>query len=249
MKSKIRLEIVELAKQLSAEDKSFDASIAKKRVSELLEKLTILSYLEGQINQKSPEPPVETPIQSQSLDSKSFREENWFKEPEPLPESSNKEELVEPVIEKIKDLVAQMPQESQQVDELLEDVLPPKKLVKNDLEEFASTYQQTPTFERKEKETPKAPTNSTLEGKPKSINDTVNKGLQIGLNDRLAFVKHLFNDSIEDYTRVLSQINTMDTFNQASEFIKGQVKPDYNYWLKKEEYSERFMQIIEKSFN
>lgn len=242
---------------MSTEGKTFDASEAKKRVSELLEKITILSYLEAQINGSTSVSTSEVPKQTQSLDSKSFREENWFKEPEPLPESSNKEELVEPVIEKIKDLVAQMPQESQRVDELLEEVLPQKKFVKNDLEEFAATYQQTPTFERKEKEpptetpkeAPKPTTNNTIESKPKSINDSVNKGLQIGLNDRLAFVKHLFNNSIEDYTRVLSQINTMNTFDQASEFIKGQVKPDYNYWLTKEEYSERFMQIIEKSFN
>ncbi|GHC43952.1 hypothetical protein [Ulvibacter litoralis] len=251
MKNKIRLEIVELAKQLIEEEKTFDATVAKKRLAKLQEKVTILSYLEAQIGDSTPIPQLSE--QPQSLDSKSFREENWFKEPEPLPQATHKEDLVEPLIEKIKDLVAQMPEESQRVDDLLEEVLPQKKFVKNDLEEFAATYQQTPTFERKEKEvpseTPKAPTNNTVEGKPRSINDTVNKGLQIGLNDRLAFVKHLFNDSIEDYTRVLSQINTMDTFDQASEFIKGQVKPDYNYWLKKEEYSERFMQIIEKSFN
>ena len=39
----------------------------------------------------------------ESLDSKSYREHNWFKDPEPLPEPENKEELIEPAIEKIKD--------------------------------------------------------------------------------------------------------------------------------------------------
>ncbi|HBC02733.1 MAG TPA: hypothetical protein DC015_00695, partial [Aequorivita sp.] len=83
----------------------------------------------------------------------------------------------------------------------------------------------------------------------RSINDTLNKGLNIGLNDRLAFIKHLFEGQTEDYTRVLSQINTMESFEEAQRFIKGNVKPDYNHWLDKEEYSERFMNIIEKRFN
>ena len=41
----------------------------------------------------------------------------------------------------------------------------------------------------------------------------------------------------------------MESFEEAQRFIKGNVKPDYNYWLDKEEYSERFMNIIEKRFN
>jgi hypothetical protein len=85
--------------------------------------------------------------------------------------------------------------------------------------------------------------------KPKSLNETINSGLSIGLNDRLAFIKHLFNGNIEDYTRVLSQINSMQNFEEANVFITETVIPDYNEWLDKDEFKERFMTLIEKRFN
>lgn len=73
--------------------------------------------------------------------------------------------------------------------------------------------------------------------------------LHIGLNDKLAFIKHLFDDSIEDYERVLSQINTSSSFIEASKLIQSIVKPDYNNWIGKEVYEERFMEIIESKFS
>jgi hypothetical protein len=256
MKKKIRLEIVKLAKHIIADEENFDSIQVKKRVGQLLEQLTVLNYLESQIQD-------DTEIQQkQSLDSKSYREESWFTEPEQLPQSQYKEELVEPLIEKIKDLVAQMPEVSQRVDELLDEIIPSNPSIgqavqngTNELEEFAARYQQTPTFERKEPQTTskflqsKTAINDTQDAKTKSINDAVNKGLQVGLNDRLAFIKHLFDGKSEDYTRVLSQISTMKSYDQAATFIKGRVKPDYNYWLHKEKFSERFMSVIEKNFS
>jgi hypothetical protein len=90
-----------------------------------------------------------------------------------------------------------------------------------------------------------------IKEEPKSIilNDKLAKGINIGLNDRVAFVKHLFADSSEDYNRVLSQLNTFDTLDEAENFIEEMVKPDYNNWNSKEEYAERFMEIIAKKFN
>jgi len=82
-----------------------------------------------------------------------------------------------------------------------------------------------------------------------TINDRISKGITIGLNDRVAFMKHLFNNSSEDYNRVLSQLLTFDTFDEAKSFIDNMVKPDYNNWDGKEEYAERFMEIVEKKFS
>lgn len=265
MKKKLREQITALAKQLIEEEKTFKTASVKGLVGELYEKMAVLEYLENQLEEPSEEPTAE------SLDSKSFREENWFTEPEPVPQPEHKEDLIEPLMEKIKDIVAQMPEESERIDEMLNDILPKNheaeteaielkekptvKYVKNDLEEFASNYQKMPEFERKTMELfPKSvegteASKTLTESRARSLNDTVNKGLNIGLNDRLAFIKHLFEGQAEDYTRVLSQINTMESYEEAQDFIKGKVKPDYNYWLNKEEYSERFMNIIEKSFN
>ena len=86
------------------------------------------------------------------------------------------------------------------------------------------------------------------ENKNISLNDRLSKGITIGLNDRIAFMKHLFNNSSEDYNRVLSQLITFDTYEDAKTFIDEMVKPDYNNWEGKEEYSQRFMEIIEKRF-
>ena len=74
-------------------------------------------------------------------------------------------------------------------------------------------------------------------------------GLNIGLNDKLAFIKHLFDGKNADYDRVISQLNTMTNFDEADHFIKTKVKPDYNFWLEKEEYSERFIELIAARFN
>lgn len=81
-----------------------------------------------------------------------------------------------------------------------------------------------------------------------TLNETLTKGIKIDLNDRIAFVKHLFGNSNEDYNRVLNQLITYDSFEEAQDFIEEMVKPDYNNWEAKEDYSKRFMEIIEKKF-
>ena len=85
---------------------------------------------------------------------------------------------------------------------------------------------------------------------PKNV-ATIDKqatGIPIGLNDRIAFVKHLFGNSDEDYNRVMNQLITFDSFEEAQNFIEDMVKPDYGDWQGKEEYEQRFIEIIEKKF-
>ena len=87
------------------------------------------------------------------------------------------------------------------------------------------------------------------EPKTDSFNEMTTKSIAIGLNDRIGFVQHLFNDSNEDFNRVISQLNTFDTFEEAKNFINEMVLPDYNYWVGEEDYIERFMEIVEKKFS
>ncbi|MCF1190454.1 hypothetical protein LRR18_02580 [Mangrovimonas sp. AS39] len=151
------------------------------------------------------------------------------------------EEIMEPAIEKIKDLVAHMPQESQQVDELFEKAIPNQpKYHKNDFDEITADFKETPVFE---------PLSKQGNGK-KSLNDHIKRGgFTIGLNDKLAFIKHLFGGNSQDYDRVISQINTLDDFEDAENLIQNMIKPDHNNWAGKEEFEERFMEIIERKFN
>lgn len=81
----------------------------------------------------------------------------------------------------------------------------------------------------------------------RSLNDMLQSTIQIGLNDRIAFVKHLFNGNQSDYNRVISQLNTIKTEKEAKSFIKKMIKPEYN-WNDKEEYETRLMEIIERKF-
>lgn len=81
------------------------------------------------------------------------------------------------------------------------------------------------------------------------FNDGFVRALSLGLNDRIAFEKNLFGGSSEDLNRVVSQLNTLNTFDEAKDFIADLVKPDYNNWAGKEEYEERFMQLVEKKFS
>ncbi|MFD0701079.1 hypothetical protein [Myroides pelagicus] len=84
--------------------------------------------------------------------------------------------------------------------------------------------------------------------KTKSLNDIYNSSITVGLNDRIAFEKHLFGGSAEDLNRVLSQLNTVSNFEEAMSLIDHLVKPEYNNWEGKEEYESRFLAIVEKRF-
>lgn len=82
---------------------------------------------------------------------------------------------------------------------------------------------------------------------PKSLNDRLVNTIQIGLNDRIAFVKNLFNGEQEDFNRVVSQLNSFKTEKEAKKFIEKMVKPDYN-WAEHEVLEQRFFDIIARKF-
>lgn len=82
----------------------------------------------------------------------------------------------------------------------------------------------------------------------KSINDAFANQISIGLNDRIAFEKNLFNGNSDDLNRVISQLNTIESYEEAKDFIDDLVKPEFNNWNGKEDYENRFMQLVEKRF-
>ena len=235
MKKKVLSQIKAIAQGIISSENEIDITKLKNSLMQLHEKLTILEFIESSVETEFEKP------ERTATDSKTYREQNWFKEPDPVPQTPHKEELVEPLTEKIKDIVANMPNENEKaIEELLKEIIPSKEILKNDLEEFAASYSDNPVFERKQK--------VEAEETPNSINDKINSGLHIGLNDRTTFIKQLFDDSTDDYLRVLSQINSMSTFEEAHLFIQSQVRLDYN-WTEKEAYVDRFLSVIQKSFN
>ena len=148
------------------------------------------------------------------------------------------DEIMEPVMSKIKDMVSHMPEETQE-----EELITEKLYHKENFEEITAGFEEVPVFDP----VPHSTSNTSVR---KSLNDKLKHGsLNIGLNDKIAFIKHLFDGKNEDYERVLSQINTTHSYIEASRLIKNIVKPDYNNWKGKEIYEERLMEIIQSKFD
>ena len=57
------------------------------------------------------------------------------------------DEIFEPVMEKIKDMVAQMPNETHAIDALVDSVIPVATDLENELENLAADFQEIPVFE------------------------------------------------------------------------------------------------------
>jgi len=248
MKKKIEEQLRQLAKEISETKEFSSLEQLQEKTMKLYDAITVQLYLAE--NQKEPE------VRKGAMDSHSYikRQDD---EPKPVEQPKHSDNLAEPLIEKIKDIVAQMPSETHKIDEILEEILPTKKNTLSELDDFASQYQQTPVFERKVPTQNPKNTEGTVNNqehntkeqqKPKSLNDKLTKNLQIGLNDRLAFTKHLFNGNADDYNRVISQVTTLNSFSEAQNFIDTMVKPDYN-WQGKEIHLERFYTLLEKRFD
>ncbi len=87
-----------------------------------------------------------------------------------------------------------------------------------------------------------------ITGEKKSLNDRLaGDALKFGLNDRIGFVKDLFDGSAEDFNRVVSQLNTLGSLSEAQEFLNTHVVPEYD-WAANEETAARFMAAIEQRF-
>ncbi len=80
------------------------------------------------------------------------------------------------------------------------------------------------------------------------LTDNKAKSIVFGLNDKIGFENNLFAGSAEDMNRVISQLNTFDSFQEAIDFIDEMVKPDYQDWDGKDDYVKRFMEIVAQKF-
>ena len=139
---------------------------------------------------------------------------------------------VAPMMETIKNMVTEMP-EPEAYEKLFE------------------TFEETPSFEPKKKENSVKQSKQEVETIPeiKNINDRFNKTLRIDLNDRLAFIKNLFEGDTASYEKVLSQIVTFESWEEVFNFIDVQVKTEYDNWNKNEEIADRFLAILQKNFD
>lgn len=191
----------------------------------LYEKLAVLKFIEEELNH------IQVDVSKNVIAEKFEKMANAvLRANSSVPESNpHEEDIIIPGMDTIKDMVSEMPS-SESLDEVLKEFMGRPDLMKNDKEIFM------PANDRKVE---------TL----KSLNERFsNQELKVDLNNRLAFVKHLFQNNTEDYNRVLSQLSTIDTEERSIAFIVNMVKPDYNNWVGKEEYEFRFMELIARRF-
>jgi len=106
-------------------------------------------------------------------------------------------------------------------------------------------YQQDIKFVPKQKETVETDRVST----PVSRSSAPVKKMSIGLNDRIAFIKNLFEGDEQVYTQVIDNLNAFDDYESALKYIYTKVKPRYNNWEGKDEYEFRLIQLLELKFN
>ena len=248
MKKKLESDLVSIAHRILKLKGKEDVDRMHEEVSRLYEKLTVLKFAQENFEDKMPTigndssffDMLDTAFNNKVSDNIEVENKTYIN----LDEIED-DGIMEPLMEKIKDMVAQMPEEAQQVDVILEQALPKEISTTIEFETITSDFAEMPDFEPIEDAQKREAENAK-----KSLNDKLKgQSLQIGLNDKLAFIKHLFEGKNEDYDRVISQINTTHSLGEARKLILEMVKPDYNNWKGKEEYEDRFIEIVEGKFN
>lgn len=243
MKKKLESELVSIAHRILKLKGKEDVKKLHAEVAVLYEKLTVLKFANDNFEEDLPTigndssffGMLDSAFNNKISDNIEIEDKTYINVDE------SQEDIAEPLMETIKDMVAQMPAEADVVENMFQEIEPAKhyEQEKNDFEDITSDYQDTPVF---------IPIEDAKKEK-KTLNDTLkNGGLKVGLNDKIAFIKHLFNGKDDDYNRVLSQVNTAASFKKASSLVLNMVKPDYNNWEGKEEYETRFMELIEARF-
>ena len=134
-------------------------------------------------------------------------------------------------------------------DSVTSEVTPPVQEVKEEVQPEPVADSETSEPKVLEEEVKATIEKVVHEPKISSLNDRLNKTISFGLNDRIGFEKKLFGGSSDDFNRVISQLNTFDSFEEAKSFVLDFVKPDYNNWEGCEEFEARFMEIVEKKFS
>ena len=246
MKKKLESELISIAHRILKLTGKEDIDKMHKEVALLYEKLTVLKFAQEHFEEDIPTikndssffSMLNTAFNNKVSDNIEIESKTYINVDERVDDN-----IVEPVINKIKDMVAFMPEDETQTVIQETEHIKSKEVV--DFETLTKDFGNLPEFEPLT-EANKQP----MPNAPKSLNDKLKSGgLQIDLNDKIAFIKHLFDGKSEDYDRVISQINTATSLEEAEDFIKQLVKPDYNYWLDKEVYETRFLEIIQGKFN
>jgi len=234
MHKKLEAELVSLAHSILQMKNRHEALALKEKAREVYEKLSVLAFVDDYV---STTPNLETSKEEllKKIDQIVIKKETTSTikevvyepkvEKETMPEKTENSEIFEPKFDSVKIDIGSL--KTNQISS------------KEEFRDAISADKTATLFDDDEK---KGNENRTL-------NDKLLKGtIQVGLNDRIAFVKHLFNFDQSNFNNIVSQLNTFKTEKEAKDFILNKVKPDYD-WTGKEEYEERLITLIERKFS
>ena len=219
----------------------------------ITEEKVVIAELIVEDDEDEEEEVLMTPMEEEPMEEEPMEEEIIEEEPvaetpkaeEPAKQISFEDLLVHDYQELDFVKVEDVPAEVEKVTETVFEAVTP-------LEEVKEEIQPEPVLETPkvlEEEVKATFEKVSQEPRISSLNDRLNKAITFGLNDRIGFEKKLFGGSSDDFNRVVSQLNTFDSFEEAKAFVDDFVKPDYNNWESAEEFETRFMEIVEKKFS
>jgi hypothetical protein len=259
MHKKLESELVSLAHGILQLKNKEDVLVLKEKTGELYEKLSVLAFLDRfveatpsaskseilekmKVAEEAEDSAIETPLEKNveaDVEEKeevieevvvAIQQEIISEEKVPVEAATDKVEVVieEAVVEDLFSI--------RKAEKIV--VTSNKKTLEKELEGTISLDITTDLFENAVR----------VEAPKKSLNDVlIGNNLQIDLNDRIAFVKHLFDGSQGDFNRVVSQLNSFKSEKEAIKFVTKMVKLDYD-WNGKEAYEERFITLISRKF-
>ena len=208
MKESLHAEITSLANQISKMEINSSSDEYFNLVIQLFEKIIVFKN----INQKSK---LEDQLEKNNLHliSEEANENNDYKE-----------HTVEPLIETIKEMIPEMPENN---------------LTSNILNDQSNDF----LFEKK------TSINRIDNQISPKLNDRFAKIFKVDVNDRSAFIQKLFDEKSDEYEKVMKKISSIQDWKSIHEFIQNGVKPNYNSWKDNLLVEKRFFTILKKQFN
>ena len=208
MKESFHAEITSLANQISKMEINSSSDEYFNLVIQLFEKIILFKN----INQKSK---LEDQLEKNNLHliSEDANENNDYKD-----------HTVEPLIETIKEMIPEMPENN---------------LISNTLNDQSNDF----LFEKK------TSINRIDNQISPKLNDRFAKIFKVDVNDRSAFIQKLFDEKSDEYEKVMKKISSIQDWKSIHEFIQNGVKPNYNSWKDNLLVEKRFFTILKKQFS
>ena len=236
MENNLRKELKILAEQILNEEKELDFNALLDQTREIYEKCVLLNHLNNEDKTTVEELDEFDQIEEPYVEQAQIIEEVKY-EVEPVDETADLKNLENSENSKM------IEDEQEAIPSLNDLFVPTFDDIREDMSQKAE-FKDTISLD----DTENLFVTKKKENKQLSLNDKlVGSSIQIGLNDRIAFVNKLFNFSQSDFNKVLTKLNAFTSKDEALKYFQYQVKPNYN-WKGKEDLEERFIGLIERKF-